>query len=81
MLTALNLPSLARGVKPGINRNDVYEQTIPLPSLSEQQSIIAKIDAAFAEIEIIDSATSTIKENYISLKSAILAQELQSEAA
>ena len=82
VLTTLNLPSLAKGVKPGINRNDVYEQTIPLPSLSEQQRIVAEIDAAFAKIEIIGSATLAIKDNYISLKSAILAQELNpSEAA
>jgi len=51
VLTTLNLPALARGVKPGINRNDVYEQTVPLPPLAEQQRIVAKLDAAFAEID------------------------------
>ena len=51
VLTTLNLPSLARGVKPGINRNEVYEQTISLPPLAEQQRIVAKLDAAFAEID------------------------------
>lgn len=84
VLTTLNLPSLARGVKPGINRNDVYEQTIPLPPLAEQQSIVAKLDAAFAEIETIASSTSATKENYSCLKTEILTKELQlskSEAA
>lgn len=76
VLTTLNLPSLAKGIKPGINRNDVYEKTIPLPSLSEQRSIVADIDAAFTKIETIDSAMLAINDNYISLKSALLAQEL-----
>jgi len=51
VLAILNLPSMARGVKPGINRNDVYDKSINLPSLSQQQRIVAKLDAAFAEID------------------------------
>ena len=46
-LKALNLPSMARGVKPGINRNDVYALKIPLPPLEEQQRIVAVLDEAF----------------------------------
>ena len=47
-LSMLDLPSMARGVKPGINRNDIYELTIPLPPLAEQKQIVAVLDAAFA---------------------------------
>ncbi|MBY6153935.1 restriction endonuclease subunit S [Vannielia litorea] len=46
-LQTLNLPSMARGVKPGINRNDVYALPIPLPPLEEQQRIVAVLDEAF----------------------------------
>lgn len=46
-LLTLNLPSMARGVKPGINRNDVYALPIPLPPLEEQQRIVAVLDEAF----------------------------------
>ena len=64
-LKTLNLPSLARGVKPGINRNDVYEQPIPLPPLAEQQRIVAKLDAAFAEIDrAIETTEEQIKQNH-----------------
>lgn len=59
-LTTLNLPSMARGVKPGINRNDVYEKRILLPTLAEQQRIVAKLDAAFAEID--EALASTTKK-------------------
>ena len=59
-LITLNLPSMARGVKPGINRNDVYDKSINLPPLAEQQRIVAKLDVAFAEI---DGAIEAVKKN------------------
>ena len=42
---------MARGVKPGINRNDVYALQIPLPSLGEQKRIVAILDQAFAALD------------------------------
>ena len=55
---------------------------LPLPPLAEQKRIVAKLDAAFAKIETVFSTTALAKENYIALKSTILAQQLQpSEAA
>ncbi len=50
LLTTLDLPSLARGVKPGINRNDVYAQVTSVPPLPEQQRIVGILDEAFAGI-------------------------------
>lgn len=47
LLTTLELTKLAKGVKPGINRNDVYSQTIKVPPLSEQQRIVGILDEAF----------------------------------
>ncbi len=67
-----------------VSTKEILEITLELPPLTEQQRIVAKLDAAFAEIEIILATTSKSKENYSFLKSAILAQELQppqSEAA
>lgn len=50
LLTNLDLPRLAKGVKPGINRNEVYAQVTKTPSLPEQQRIVAILDEAFAGI-------------------------------
>ncbi|ABG31824.1 restriction endonuclease subunit S [Roseobacter denitrificans] len=50
-LMTLNLPSLAKGVKPGINRNDVYELGLPIPPLEEQKRIVAILDAAFERLD------------------------------
>ena len=49
-LNLLDLPSLAKGVKPGINRNDVYEIKAALPPLPEQKRIVAILDEAFEGI-------------------------------
>lgn len=46
-----NLPNMARGVKPGINRNDVYELSMPLPPLEEQRRIVAILDEAFEGLD------------------------------
>jgi type I restriction enzyme S subunit len=47
LLQTLDLPSLAKGVKPGINRNEVYSQVTKVPPLPEQQRIVGIIDEAF----------------------------------
>lgn len=51
MLQTYNLPALARGVKPGINRNDVYALGVPLPPLDVQKRMVAILDQAFAALD------------------------------
>jgi restriction endonuclease S subunit len=50
LLTTLDLPRLARGVKPGINRNEVYAVPVMVPLLPEQRRIVAILDEAFEGI-------------------------------
>lgn len=47
LLTTLDLPRLAKGVKPGINRNEVYSQVAAIPPLAEQRRIVGILDEAF----------------------------------
>ena len=51
LLSQLDIPSLATGVKPGINRNNVYEITVSCPPINEQKRIVNILDQAFADIE------------------------------
>ena len=44
LLGTLFLPKLAKGVKPGINRNEVYSIKVHTPSLSEQQKIVDRVE-------------------------------------
>lgn len=59
-LKLLNLQKLAKGVKPGINRNDVYGLKIPMPPLPEQKRIVVILDEAF---EGIDTAVASAEKN------------------
>lgn len=63
LLTTLNLPSLARGVKPGINRNEVYSLVARVPLLPEQRRIVAILDKAFAAIAIAKANTEKTLQN------------------
>jgi len=47
LLVTLNLPSMAKGVKPGINRSEVYALPVMVPPLPEQQRIVSLLDEAF----------------------------------
>lgn len=51
LLSRLDLPSMATGVKPGINRNNVYSIAVNVPPLSEQKRIVAILDKVFADIK------------------------------
>lgn len=50
LLLTLNLPKYAKGVKPGINRNEIYEIRVKIPSLPEQQRIVKVLDRIFKKI-------------------------------
>jgi type I restriction enzyme S subunit len=52
LLTTLELTKLAKGVKPGINRNEVYSQVTRVPPLAEQQRIVGLLDEAFEGLAI-----------------------------
>ncbi len=60
LLKYLDLPKLAKGVKPGINRNDVYAIKAPIPPLPEQKRIVAILDEVFAGI---DKAIANTQQN------------------
>lgn len=47
LLKKLDLPSLAGGIKPGLNRNDAYKLPVALPPIAEQTRIVELIDRWF----------------------------------
>ncbi len=61
LLTTLELTKLARGVKPGINRNEVYSERTKAPPLAEQQRIVSLLDEAF---EGIATAKANAEKNH-----------------
>lgn len=71
LLSQLDLPKLAKGVKPGINRNDVYSISFPIPPLSEQKQIVSILDNAFAAI---DQAKANVERNLQNAKELFQSQ-------
>ena len=74
LLATLDLPKLAKGVKPGINRNEVYSQVAKVPSLPEQLRIVGIVDEVF---EGIATAKANAKENFKNSR-ALFESHLQS---
>ena len=60
LLSKLELTKLAKGIKPGINRNDVYAIESSIPPLPEQQHIVSILDECFAAI---DQAKANTEKN------------------
>jgi len=46
LLQSLNLTRLAKGIKPGLNRNDVYALEVALPSIPKQKQIVKLLNQA-----------------------------------
>lgn len=76
VLMGLNLPSLARGVKPGINRNDVYDLMISLPDLAEQKRIVAELDELAVELDDLEAKVVAQKSLVSAFQSAALSTAL-----
>jgi type I restriction enzyme, S subunit len=52
LLGTLDLPSLANGVKPGLNRNQAYSLSVNVPPLKEQQRLVCVLDKALGDIAV-----------------------------
>ncbi len=72
LLTILNLPSLAKGVKPGINRNDVYSKRVKIPPIEEQKRIVSILDETFKAIDIAKANTQKNLQNARALFASFL---------
>ena len=63
LLTTLELTTLAKGVKPGINRNEVYSQKTAVPPLPEQQRIVGLLNEAFEGLAAAKANAETNLQN------------------
>lgn len=81
LLKTLNLPSMAKGVKPGINRNDVYSRHVFVPPLAEQKRIVAVLDQAFDGIDGVRANTEAALFNAEAIFDSYLAQVFEQREA
>lgn len=76
LLEAIDLPSMAKGIKPGINRNEVYEKNVLLPSLANQKITVQKLDTIFCKLNTVHELISQTIFKFEVLKSSIIEREL-----
>ena len=79
LLSRLKLPSLAKGVKPGINRNEVYSINVQIPSLNKQQAIVTKLDALSTETKKVKAIYTQKLADLEDLKNSILQKAFDGE--
>ena len=72
LLLTLKLTKLAKGVKPGINRNEVYSINVFVPGLLEQKQIVAKLDALSAETKKLEEIYKKKLADLEELKKSVL---------
>jgi len=71
-LTGIDLSEFVTGLTvPKLNQANLRTIPIPLPPLAEQQRIVAKLDAAFAEIDEAIETTKNSKDNALKLYEAL----------
>ena len=63
LLNQLYLPSMATGVKPGINRNNVYAIEVWVPEILEQKRIVRILDKVFSSIATVSIQTEQNLKN------------------
>jgi type I restriction enzyme S subunit len=68
----LGLDRLGKGVKPGLNRKDVYALPIVIPPLAEQHRIVAKVDELMALYNQLEAAKTEREQNRDRLVAASL---------
>ena len=63
--------------QPNLSQAKIRNVPLPVISVSDQRAVVRELDSAFSKIEALTDALSKKQNAYLSLKSAILAQELQ----
>ena len=71
--------SLAKGVKPGINRNVVYAKVVKVPPLPEQQRIVSKLDALSSETKKLEAIHKQKLANLDEMKKSVLKKAFAGE--
>ncbi len=55
LLTAIDLPKHAKGIKPGISRKEVYALPIALPPFAEQKRIVEKVQSVMKQLDELEA--------------------------
>ncbi len=80
LLHSLNLPKLAKGVKPGINRNEVYNIDVCIPDIREQKEIAEKLDKFSENIKKLEKTVRKNLQNAKDLFNSVLNETFRNKS-
>lgn len=79
LLSTLKITKLAKGVKPGINRNDVYLLNVFTPNLKEQKAIVKKLDTLSEQTKKLEVVYKKKLTDLEELKKSVLKKAFSGE--
>ncbi len=79
LLKRLKLQTLARGVKPGLNRNEVYNLNVAIPKINTQQQIVEKLDKLQEQVKSLEAIYEQKIKDLEELKQSILQKAFNGE--
>lgn len=77
----LKLEELGKGIKPGLNRNEVYVLPVAIPPIQEQHRIVAKVDELMALCDQLEAQHNNAADAHEQLVSHLLSTLTQSQDA
>ncbi|MHC4394156.1 MAG: restriction endonuclease subunit S [Planctomycetota bacterium] len=72
LMKSLNLEGMAKGIKPGLNRNEVYNLVVGIPSFNEQKRIVAKVNELMTLCDELEEKLNQAKTDSDKLTSAVV---------
>ena len=79
LLLTLKLTKLAKGVKPGINRDDIYSINVFITNLKEQKSIVKKLDELSEQTKKLEAIYKQKLADLEELKKSVLKKAFNGE--
>lgn len=79
LLSNLNLDKLGKGIKPGLNRSEAYNLSVPLPPLAEQKRIVEKLEKLMKYCDELEANIRESKQRAETLLQIALKEALESK--
>lgn len=77
LFQALDLNGMGKGIKPGLNRNEVYQLSIRIPPLEEQKRIVSKVNELLSICDILQKHVNEATQVQVKFSDAIISQAIK----